>query len=148
MATNPDRPKGPVIGRNAPRRAERQAPARPGRAAAGKGGRVILVSNRLPISVRVEHGELIVGRSSGGLATGLSGYHDRGESVWIGWPGESWRLTPEQRKTLGVRLAAMHAIPVELSAADVQRYYDGFSNGVLWPLLHYQMDRLPLNAEG
>ena len=56
-------------------------------------GRVILVSNRLPISVRVEHGELVVERSSGGLATGLSGYHDRGRSVWIGWPGESWRLT-------------------------------------------------------
>ena len=50
-------------------------------------GRVILVSNRLPISVHVEHGELIVERSSGGLATGLSGYHDRGRSVWIGWPG-------------------------------------------------------------
>jgi trehalose 6-phosphate synthase/phosphatase len=131
----------PADGQAGPRRGSKRPPAK-------SSGRVILVSNRLPISVRVEHGELIVGRSSGGLATGLSGYHDRGESVWIGWPGESWRLTPEQRKTLGVRLAAMHAIPVELSAADVQRYYDGFSNGVLWPLLHYQMDKLPLNAEG
>ena len=37
---------------------------------------------------------------------------------------------------------------MELSAAEVQRYYDGFSNGVLWPLLHYQLDRLPLTAEG
>ena len=60
-------------------------------------GRVILVSNRLPISVHVEHGEVVVERSAGGLATGLSGYHDRGRSVWIGWPGESWRLTPDQR---------------------------------------------------
>ena len=111
-------------------------------------GRVILVSNRLPISVHVEHGELVVERSSGGLATGLSGYHDRGRSVWIGWPGESWRLTPDQRKTLNERLAALKAIPIELSAAEVQRYYDGFSNGVLWPLLHYQLDRLPLTSEG
>jgi len=148
MATNPDRPKGPVIGRNAPRRAERQAPARPGRAAAGKGGRVILVSNRLPISVRVEHGELVVGRSSGGLATGLSSYHDRGDSVWIGWPGESWRLSPAQRQTLNERLTALGAVAVDLTAAEVQRYYDGFSNGVLWPLLHYQLDRLPLTTEG
>lgn len=112
------------------------------------GGRVLLVSNRLPISVRVERGELVVGRSSGGLATGLSGYHDGAESIWIGWPGETWRLTPAQRKTLNDRLTAMRAVPVELTPTEVQRYYDGFSNGVLWPLLHYQMDRLPLTAEG
>jgi trehalose 6-phosphate synthase/phosphatase len=111
-------------------------------------GRVILVSNRLPISVHVEHGELVVERSSGGLATGLSRYHERGKSVWIGWPGESWRLNPDQRKTLQGRLAALNAIPIELSAAEVQRYYDGFSNGVLWPLLHYQLDKLPLTSEG
>ena len=111
-------------------------------------GRVILVSNRLPISVHVEHGEVVVERSAGGLATGLSGYHDRGRSVWIGWPGESWRLTPDQRKILRERLTALRAIPIELTAAEVQRYYDGFSNGVLWPLLHYQLDKLPLTAEG
>ncbi len=115
---------------------------------AKRSGRVILVSNRLPISVRVDHGELVVERSSGGLATGLSGYHERGKSVWIGWPGESWRLNPEQRKALQGRLAALNAIPIELSAAEVQRYYDGFSNGVLWPLLHYQLDKLPLTSEG
>ena len=113
-----------------------------------RSGRVILVSNRLPISVHVEHGELVVERSSGGLATGLSGYHESGKSVWIGWPGESWRLNPDQRKTLQGRLAALNAIPIELSAGEVQRYYDGFSNGVLWPLLHYQLDKLPLTSEG
>ena len=72
----------PADGQAAPRRVSKRPPAK-------AVSRVILVSNRLPISVRVEHGELIVGRSSGGLATGLSGYHDQGESVWIGWPGES-----------------------------------------------------------
>jgi trehalose 6-phosphate synthase/phosphatase len=139
----------PTGGQAGPLRGSKRAAANGRKSRATKSsGRVILVSNRLPISVRVEHGELVVGRSSGGLATGLSGYHDRGESVWIGWPGETWRLTPDQRKTLSTSLAAMHAFPVDLSAAEVQRYYDGFSNGVLWPLLHYQMDKLPLNAEG
>jgi trehalose 6-phosphate synthase/phosphatase len=126
-------------------------PVRAGRATARPDPhhhRVILASNRLPISVRVERGELVVERSSGGLATGLAGYHDHGDSLWIGWPGETWRLTPDQRDTLRRRLRAQRAIPVELSAAEVQRYYDGFSNGVLWPLLHYQLDRLPLTSEG
>jgi trehalose 6-phosphate synthase/phosphatase len=110
--------------------------------------RMILVSNRLPISVRVERGEVVVERSSGGLATGLAGYHDQGHSLWVGWPGETWRLTPDQCDTLRHRLRALRAVPVELSAAEVQSYYDGFSNGVLWPLLHYQLDRLPLTTEG
>jgi trehalose 6-phosphate synthase/phosphatase len=111
-------------------------------------GRVILVSNRLPVAVRVERGDVVVERSSGGLATGLSGFHSQAETIWIGWPGESWRLTPPQRTVLRDRLAEMRAVPVELTAAEVQRYYDGFSNGVLWPLLHYQLDRLPLATEG
>jgi trehalose 6-phosphate synthase/phosphatase len=110
--------------------------------------RVILASNRLPVEVHVERGQLSVGRASGGLATGLSRVHDLGESIWIGWPGESWRLTPDQREALRKRLAEMRLVPVDLTAAEVQRYYDGFSNGVLWPLLHYQIDRLPLTTEG
>jgi trehalose 6-phosphate synthase/phosphatase len=138
MAANPDRAS----------RGRAATQARADSDDSDRSGRVILVSNRLPISVHVEHGELIVERSSGGLATGLSGYHERGKSVWIGWPGESWRLNPDQRKVLHERLAALKAIPIELSAAEVQRYYDGFSNGVLWPLLHYQLDRLPLTSEG
>jgi trehalose 6-phosphate synthase/phosphatase len=114
----------------------------------GERGRVLLVSNRLPVSVRAERGQLQIERSAGGLATGLSGFHARGDTLWIGWPGETWRLTPEQLSQANNRLAELRAVPIELTAAEVQRYYDGFSNGVLWPLLHYDMNRLPMNAEG
>ncbi len=145
MASSSDRPSR----QSTTRRATSAASARASRGSRRKpSGRVILVSNRLPISVRVEHGELVVGRSSGGLATGLSGFHDRGDGIWIGWPGETWRLTPDQGKTLRDSLTALRAVPVELTASEVQRYYDGFSNGVLWPLLHYELDKLPLTAEG
>ncbi len=109
---------------------------------------MILVSNRLPVSLRVDHGKLIVESSAGGLATGLSGYHERGNTVWIGWPGETWRLTPDQHRTMREDMAKSRTVPVELTQGEVQRYYDGFSNGVLWPLLHYQLDRLPLTSEG
>jgi trehalose 6-phosphate synthase/phosphatase len=133
----------------APRHGIDQPPLRTDAPRRGRGaGQVILVSNRLPVAVHVERGELVVERSSGGLATGLSGFHDQGNSIWIGWPGESWRLAPPQRAILRERLAQMRAVPIELTAAEVQRYYDGFSNGVLWPLLHYQLDRLPMAAEG
>jgi trehalose 6-phosphate synthase/phosphatase len=146
MAANPDHTSSGFV---APRRGSGQPPLRTERPhRAREAGRVILVSNRLPVAVHVERGELVVERSSGGLATGLSGFHDQGNTIWIGWPGESWRLTPAQCTSLRERLAEMRAFPVELTAGEVQRYYDGFSNGVLWPLLHYQLDKLPLAAEG
>ena len=37
-------------------------------------------------------------------------------------------------------------MPVSLAASEVTLYYDGFSNGVLWPLFHYLLDKVPLDA--
>jgi trehalose 6-phosphate synthase/phosphatase len=37
-------------------------------------------------------------------------------------------------------------VPVDLSADELRRYYAGFSNGVIWPLFHYLLDRVPLDA--
>lgn len=37
-------------------------------------------------------------------------------------------------------------MPVHLTATEVQRYYEGFSNGVLWPLLHSMPTRMPLEC--
>src|SRR5512147_293281 len=51
------------------RRASR---TRPG---GSSGRRLLLVSNRLPVAVRVERGELVVAPSAGGLATGLRAVH-------------------------------------------------------------------------
>ena len=52
-------------------------------------GRVINVSNRLPILIRKYAGGARVERSSGGLATALeAGWRDQ-PGVWIGWAGTS-----------------------------------------------------------
>ncbi len=108
--------------------------------------RLILVSNRLPITVRLERGQVVVGRSAGGLATGLRGVHAEPDSLWIGWPGDTSRFAEAQRAELGRSLEAMRVRPVPLSPADVTNYYDGYANGVLWPLFHYLLDRVPLEA--
>lgn len=110
--------------------------------------RLLIVSNRLPVTARVERGELVLTRSSGGLATGLSGPHERSGGLWIGWPGEVWKLNEGQRQELDRRLRAQNIVPVALTASEIERYYDGFSNGVLWPLCHYLLDHLPLDAKG
>ena len=105
--------------------------------------RLILVSNRLPIMVEQTGGALRVVRSTGGLVTGLRGPHERTRGTWVGWPGDVTHLGPEQRADLGARLAEMRCVPVYLTPEEVQSYYDGFSNAVLWPLFHYLLDRIP-----
>ena len=110
--------------------------------------RVLLVSNRLPVTIVRRDGELVVERSVGGLATGLAGPHARSGGVWIGWPGLLDDVDAAERLALGDHLRAMRAAPVTLGVAEVATFYDGISNGVLWPLFHDRLDRLPLVVEG
>mgnify|MGYP000117786333 CR=1 FL=1 len=101
-------------------------------------GRVIIVSNRLPVSVSKRDGELRFSPSPGGLATGLSSFYKRIESVWVGWPGiTSEKLKPSEMGKIRGRLREEHCHPVFLSQRDVERYYQGFSNKTIWPLFHY-----------
>ena len=46
-------------------------------------GRLILVSNRLPVTVKHERGEISVARSAGGLVTGLRGPHEQSGGVRV-----------------------------------------------------------------
>jgi trehalose 6-phosphate synthase/phosphatase len=84
--------------------------------------------------------------SSGGLATGLRAAHERGSGSWIGWPGDTSALTPDQRERLWGDLERQRLVPIELSVDDVRLYYEGFSNGVVWPLFHYLLDRTPMDG--
>ena len=112
-------------------------------------GRVLIVSNRLPISVaRDAAGVLRVNPSSGGLATGLSGVHTSSGGLWIGWPGISGPLQPQEEAALSARYAELAVVPVPLSEDEVERYYEQFCNGILWPALHYLISDLPLQIKG
>src|SRR3954466_3158963 len=108
--------------------------------------RVLIVANRLPITVKASEAGVEVQKSSGGLATGLLRPHEQSGGLWIGWPGSSDELTPSQQAQLDQQLADMRLVAVPLSADQVTRYYEGFSNGVLWPLFHYLLDQVPLNV--
>src|SRR5579864_3597508 len=106
--------------------------------------RLLIVSNRLPITLEVNDDQVLVSAASGGLATGLRGYHERSSGVWIGWPGVSPDLGTPQRDTVDRELAARGIIPLYLTDAEVREYYEDFSNGVLWPVFHYLLERIPL----
>lgn len=96
-----------------------------------------LVSNRLPISVKKVDGLLEYSPSTGGLATGLASYTTNEHSKWIGWPGiPSDDLSPEEKREIRRELEKHHCYPVFLTKEQIDGYYNGFSNSILWPLFH------------
>src|SRR5574341_973056 len=98
-------------------------------------GRLLIVSNRLPVTVRLERDGMALDRSPGGLATALAGPHAASEGPWIGWPGIPADLLDETtRAALDARLAEARLVPVHLSQEEVNRYYLGYSNSFVWPL--------------
>lgn len=113
-----------------------------GRASQGM-ARLLIVSNRLPVTVKATGRTVAVARSSGGLAIGMRGPHERLSGLWIGWPGALDGLSSDARVELDRRLAELRLVGVTLTPAEIAGYYEGYSNTVLWPLFHYAAARLP-----
>ncbi len=99
--------------------------------------KLIIVSNRLPLSASKIGDTIKFKRSVGGLATGLGSFYKDFESTWVGWPGIASERLRNRKKEVQTELARENCIPVFLSQKDIERYYYGFSNKTLWPLFHY-----------
>lgn len=98
---------------------------------------IIIVSNRLPVSVKRVDGRLEYYPSVGGLATGLSSYANNKKNKWIGWPGiASDDLSEQDRVNITHELKKHNCYPVFLTQKQLDDFYSGFSNSILWPALH------------
>lgn len=105
--------------------------------------RLVLVSNRLPVSITKRARAFRFNLSPGGLATGLSSLSESYELLWIGWPGiTSEKLTAKDKTDLVEKLTQENRHPIFLSKNQVENYYQGFCNKTIWPLFHY----FPLNT--
>ncbi|MET0468186.1 MAG: trehalose-6-phosphate synthase [Aeromicrobium sp.] len=93
---------------------------------------LVIVANRLPVD-RVTHpdGSVSWRTSPGGLVTALEPVLRANDGAWIGWPGAADEEDVEPFVEDGLSL-----VPVSLSAREVEDFYEGFSNGTLWPLYH------------
>ena len=87
----------------------------------------VIVANRLPVQ-RKGRGSWEV--SPGGLVSAVSSLTHQRSSAWVGWAGA--RITQVEPFKHGDTLL----VPVPLSTHEVEAYYEGFSNGSLWPLFH------------
>jgi len=101
--------------------------------------RMIIVSNRLPVTVAKRKDDLSFNSSVGGLATGLGSFYNFYKGIWVGWVGiSSERFNEKERKIIKTKLIReFSCYPVLLTQKDVDLYYNGFCNKTIWPLFHY-----------
>ena len=100
--------------------------------------RVVVVSNRIPAP------DARGAKKAGGLAVVLKSAIRSG-ALWFGWSGHTARETSADATVVdhnGVDYAT-----IDLSEDDYQKYYVGFSNGMLWPLLHFQLGLIEFRRE-
>lgn len=101
--------------------------------------RLVVVSSRLPVTLKRVGGAWRTERSTGGLATAMQPLLARSGGIWVGWPGSA----SDGEGELG-RARALHGWAerdgyhaVELPAKVSEGFYEGFSNATLWPLSHH-----------
>lgn len=100
-----------------------------------------LVSNRLPVRIGADGKPE---RTTGGLASALAGAGM--DATWVGWPG----ISTEDIGDVDALRASMEEIgvkPVLIGAEEYEGFYEGYSNGTLWPLLHYMGERARFEDE-
>jgi trehalose 6-phosphate synthase len=91
----------------------------------------VVVANRMPVDLeKLPDGSQRWKRSPGGLVTALEPMLRSRDGAWVGWVG----LPDADVDPLVEDGLQLH--PVPLSAQEVEYYYEGFSNGTLWPLYH------------
>ena len=93
-------------------------------------GRLVIVTNRVP-DPRER------GATAGGLVVALKDALAKREALWFGWSGgtaaETAVVAAEFRRNRTTYAT------IDLGQADYRHYYQGFSNGALWPVLHYRL---------
>ena len=114
---------------------------------AGQQGHLVVVSNRLPITINKDaSGEYHFKMSSGGLVSALSGCKKSMSFTWIGWPG--FFIPPKDRPIVDKRLMEEYSCQAVYLDDDVaDKHYNGFSNSILWPLFHYHPGEMSFDED-
>jgi len=100
-------------------------------------GKIIIVSNRLPVTISKRKDELKIQQSPGGLATCLRAIQEEEKAIFVGWPGY-WPINDKEKRLIENDLINNYkSYPIFISPAEIGKYYYGFANRTLWPLFHY-----------
>jgi trehalose 6-phosphate synthase len=96
------------------------------------GARLIIVSNR--VAVPDSPGTPF----AGGMAVAAKAALKNRKGMWVGWSGKAADETAEASQA--VDLNRVPYVLIDLPKSDIQEYYNGLTNSVLWPILHYRVD--------
>ena len=110
-------------------------------------GRLINVSNRLPVEINRRGGHPRLNPSAGGLASALDSIWRNHHGIWIGWPGpvDGTVAAPLLGKAARGRMYTLRAVP--LSPVEISKFYSGFANEIIWPLFHDMPSRCNFDPE-
>ena len=101
-------------------------------------GKTHIIANRLPVSIKKEEDHLSLVPSVGGLATGMKSIYKEYGGKWIGWSGIARDdLSDGDIEAIDEKLEAESCLAVHLTGEEINLYYEGFSNNIIWPLFHY-----------
>ena len=96
------------------------------------GARLIIVSNR--VAAPDPKGA----PAAGGMAVAVKAALKNCKGLWFGWSGNVSE-DPDAQPLMTDAKKVTYVL-VDLSKNDVQEYYNGLANRVLWPILHYRGD--------
>jgi trehalose 6-phosphate synthase len=125
----------------------------PGRAERGgvppgqhSGGRVLIASNRGPVSFAVsDDGSLVARRGGGGLVSGLSSIKDQGDVLWVcaalsDEDRAAARSSPDGHIDADLTPGKSAVRMLDIPAATFQRAYNSVANSTLWFVHHMLFD--------
>jgi trehalose 6-phosphate synthase len=96
------------------------------------GPRLIIVSNRVAVP------DTPRAPLAGGMAVAVKAALKNRRGMWFGWSGKVAEESVGEPQAVEVN--KINYVLVDLSKNDIQEYYNGLANSVLWPILHYRVD--------
>ena len=111
--------------------------------------RLVVVSYRLPF--HVENGRLV--QNSGGLVSAMLAYargkgvgeNEEGSILWLGVTQDSAEALKGADRSKEQQ--AFELVPLSMPEETQTRFYEGFSNNLVWPLFHYFPNLATFNGE-
>jgi trehalose 6-phosphate synthase len=98
--------------------------------------RLVIVSNRVALPKESR---------AGGLAAAMEAALSETGGLWFGWSGRI--VQASARELRQQREGAIDYALLDLTRAEYDDYYLGFSNRTLWPLLHFQPNLIDYSRE-
>lgn len=98
-------------------------------------GRLVAISNRIPLGAN----------PSGGLVVALEDALRRSGGLWVGFSGDTVENPSDELAFHDG--AAFQRASFDLTPEDLDSYYLGFSNSVLWPICHGRADLMRILPE-